>query len=474
MPLQQLPTTGLDDVNHRRRHREITNKILTHQFDDSRVRTAAEIAAGVTPVNYAYKPGHVYRYGANTTPGVTDMTAAINTAARIARFNYPSRQAQVFFENDGPCLVSSSLDFSLCDVYGYGETIHIQASSAQFDVITTTGSTRLINLRVDGGWDGVTAGQTGDIVSAKAAAPSFPYVIDIHNCGFQNAKRCHIYIERSGYTSINSTRCLSAGLHSLMIQGYDLSGNPSTTVSTSGACQFGSCPNGYGVWIEYGVSISITNSIIESTKGIWIGGDNRSLSFINVYQEFGSGGKFLDWSTSSGIGLKVESCYGGSTVIDYNSNWIDVSFGTSNSLLGTPSIPLANRVLLADSGQLLTSTTGGVDVTATSLSLPPGAWMIFATAQTLQSTASGMQQAACCITTNVGDSGSQTSTSSFFQGADEQTYNPGSSMDLRLSCMRLYQNTTSSAQTIYLRVFLKFSGAGNLAYRGYLAAVKVS
>lgn len=43
-------------------------------------RTAAEIAASVTPVNYAYEPGNVLRYGTNTTPGTTDMTTAINNA----------------------------------------------------------------------------------------------------------------------------------------------------------------------------------------------------------------------------------------------------------------------------------------------------------------------------------------------------------------------------------------------------------
>jgi hypothetical protein len=43
-------------------------------------RTASEIAASVTPVNYAYEPGNVLRYGTNTTPGTTDMTTAIRNA----------------------------------------------------------------------------------------------------------------------------------------------------------------------------------------------------------------------------------------------------------------------------------------------------------------------------------------------------------------------------------------------------------
>jgi hypothetical protein len=43
-------------------------------------RTTAEIAAGVTPTNYWYVPGHVYRYGTNTTPGTTNMTTALQAA----------------------------------------------------------------------------------------------------------------------------------------------------------------------------------------------------------------------------------------------------------------------------------------------------------------------------------------------------------------------------------------------------------
>lgn len=43
-------------------------------------RTAAEIAASVTPVNTAKDPGDPERYGTNTTPGTTDMSAALTAA----------------------------------------------------------------------------------------------------------------------------------------------------------------------------------------------------------------------------------------------------------------------------------------------------------------------------------------------------------------------------------------------------------
>ncbi|MFL6600736.1 MAG: hypothetical protein ACJ8R9_05340 [Steroidobacteraceae bacterium] len=46
-------------------------------------RTPEEIAAGVTPVNLSYAPGHLYRFGTNTSPGTTDMTAAATVWASV-------------------------------------------------------------------------------------------------------------------------------------------------------------------------------------------------------------------------------------------------------------------------------------------------------------------------------------------------------------------------------------------------------
>lgn len=46
-------------------------------------RSAAEIAAGATPVDFTHPVGCVDRYGINETPGVTDMTAAANAAISV-------------------------------------------------------------------------------------------------------------------------------------------------------------------------------------------------------------------------------------------------------------------------------------------------------------------------------------------------------------------------------------------------------
>lgn len=55
-------------------------------------QSAAEIAAGVTPVNLFYAPGIVDRYGTNTTPGTTNMGPAQNAAiAQMLKGGAPVR-----------------------------------------------------------------------------------------------------------------------------------------------------------------------------------------------------------------------------------------------------------------------------------------------------------------------------------------------------------------------------------------------
>lgn len=80
MPLQKLPVHDLDDLNHRRRAREVINQVLDHSFDDSKIQTPAEIAAGVTPINKAFPPGHWHRTGTDSAETATNNTAFINNS----------------------------------------------------------------------------------------------------------------------------------------------------------------------------------------------------------------------------------------------------------------------------------------------------------------------------------------------------------------------------------------------------------
>lgn len=87
--IQHLPLIDLDNVNHRRRQREVTNSILKFEHDDSRVQTAAEKLAGVTPVNYAYAPGDVRRYGAMLDGVINDTEALIKATLATAGTGIP-------------------------------------------------------------------------------------------------------------------------------------------------------------------------------------------------------------------------------------------------------------------------------------------------------------------------------------------------------------------------------------------------
>lgn len=101
MGLPAIPTRHQDEPAHRQRIAEVVNGITTFQFDDSRVRTQAEITAGVTPVNYAYPPGDVRRWGAaetydatvNDLPFLNAAIAALGPNGGI--FTGPSRVYQI-------------------------------------------------------------------------------------------------------------------------------------------------------------------------------------------------------------------------------------------------------------------------------------------------------------------------------------------------------------------------------------------
>lgn len=56
-------------------------------------QTSSETTAGVTPVNYQYPSGTVDRYGTNTTPGTTDMSAAV----RMALDSVPANGGRIQF-----------------------------------------------------------------------------------------------------------------------------------------------------------------------------------------------------------------------------------------------------------------------------------------------------------------------------------------------------------------------------------------
>lgn len=118
-------------------------------------QTAAELAAGVTPVNLYIPPlevsgvVNILRYGTNTTPGTTDMVTAINNAIAVGKTYYSNSfgsyltgaftqvSATVYFP-PGRYVYSGNMDFT--NVYSYCN-LHFENAT-----ILHTGTGVLLNI----------------------------------------------------------------------------------------------------------------------------------------------------------------------------------------------------------------------------------------------------------------------------------------------------------------------------------------
>lgn len=181
-------------------------------------RTAAEVTAGVTPVDYGYAPGDVRRYGTNTTPGTTDMSSAIQAALDVAW-----RNGGNVFVPAGRYLASGLVIPGGVTMYGEGAhtgensdavgTIIVSNAAAGNPTITlgntSTGNTedvrsvRLRDIKVQGdgttGHDGIViAALAHDVEITSCAADDFRY-------GFRNAGAWIVHARN--LTARNNTEC---------------------------------------------------------------------------------------------------------------------------------------------------------------------------------------------------------------------------------------------------------------------------
>lgn len=101
---------AIDSIMHRRCSAQPDSDLLS--TIGSFARTAAEILAGVTPVNYTYAPGDVRRYGADPT-GATDSATAFATAFSCNAYvfdSYPGGGSYIF--NSSVAVTRYPLHFS--------------------------------------------------------------------------------------------------------------------------------------------------------------------------------------------------------------------------------------------------------------------------------------------------------------------------------------------------------------------------
>ena len=109
--------------------------------------TEAEDAALVTPTDYRYEPGNVLRYGTNTTPGTTDMTAAIQAACDSTHDVRGDPGDTYLITGVTQSTDNQTIDFSGC-------TLKLADASSTF-MMSCSGD----HVEVKGGtWDGNKAG----------------------------------------------------------------------------------------------------------------------------------------------------------------------------------------------------------------------------------------------------------------------------------------------------------------------------
>ena len=187
----------------------------------------------------------------------------------------------------------------------------------QIDMLKSKGNTVIENLVLDGGWDGSTKYQSGDILSC-VDGENFISRITLNNVKIINAKRNAISFSRVGYSCFNNVKVNACGNNAVDLY-------KSTSLTTIGSCVYSDCPNGFGISIEDCHNINFNGDITEYTKGIMVkGNENRALNFNGVYEEFISGNKYITLE-GAGIGLNIIGAFGGATSIDYNSNFYGVN-----------------------------------------------------------------------------------------------------------------------------------------------------
>lgn len=225
MPLQKLPVHSLDDINHRRRARETINNVLDHSFDDSRRTTDEEKLGGITPINPAFVPGDVRRFGA-PTDGVASASAGVAKAASIG--------GKIRIAGTATYLIDANVGIAVDDTHVVGDlrdsTVLLSGNSRRAFAVTANNTT-FESLYVDGqkptvGWEttnnfdfGIRVGEgvSAQLEGFRASGHTMKDLgLDgiylgnvnnaiIENCEFVNCRRTGIAIVSGDYGTTNIT-----------------------------------------------------------------------------------------------------------------------------------------------------------------------------------------------------------------------------------------------------------------------------
>ena len=163
----------------------------------SYARTAAEIAAGVTPTNYAYLPGNVLRYGADPT-GVTSSATAFNSAISVFGTNGGTLYLPLGnFLLDAPVAVPENL---IIQGAGWGTQISLTSAAAgAFTFAPTTGTANTAAITIKNLWISGTSSATYGIWLQNCAIVR---ISGVQFTGFTDASSNCVYCAQNVFETI--------------------------------------------------------------------------------------------------------------------------------------------------------------------------------------------------------------------------------------------------------------------------------
>jgi hypothetical protein len=329
-------------------------------------RTSAEISAGVTPVNYAYPPGDVRRYGA-TGDGVTDDTFAIQQASDAL----PTWGGILYFEF-GTAYKIGRIDIisKNATVYADGAKFLLDGNGAGF---VLHGTVSLFNIF--GGYivgDGVnrdsdaSTAQTGWIIGNEANADVSNVSIDgvrveSANVGFKVADG------RTGGAkafNIRITNCQAASIIGIvggMGYGYQFTQAPGSIIAN---CLAAGCER-HGIYFSEGRDYVAANCVIKDHRvtisdGLVKGGmaisRSRNVAVSNCVFKNNNDVSLVIDDDAQGLapdnillGVQVSGCAFHESVIN------DIRVGTTNP--STNGVPYSVNI----TGNTFVSLTGGTN-----------------------------------------------------------------------------------------------------------------
>lgn len=224
--------------------------------------TAAETAAGVTIVNYQYPEGNVLRYGTNTTPGTTDMTAAIQAALDVAN------------NGGGPAYLPAGTYLTGTLAWPGNNIALIGVPSAYSYNTSASPKAKLkakaaTTLVLDLVQTGLAEDRTGNLILDIDIDGNSIAAVGIDVAGSNVIDRCRVKgcttagVRLSNFT--NGTRIVRCGLNSNSGWGLQAEGASATTFSVSDTNT--SLNTLGGIDLQTGVMVRFENVISESNTG---------------------------------------------------------------------------------------------------------------------------------------------------------------------------------------------------------------